>query len=64
MANDDPTRLRDTLDQIANALQPAILVAGQLQRASAAAAQDAATVDHALTRVATILKNVQPERPE
>ena len=64
MPTDDSARLRDVLDQIANALQPAVVVAGQVQRASAAAAQDAATVDNALTRVVTILKTVQPERSE
>ena len=64
MPTDDSARLRAVLDQIANALQPAVVVAGQVQRASAAAAQDAATVDDALTRVVTILKTVQPERPE
>ena len=64
MPTDDSARLRAVLDQIANALQPAVVVAGQVQRASAAAAQDAATVDNALTRVVTILKTVQPERSE
>ena len=64
MPTDDSARLRAVLDQIANALQPAVVVAGQLQRVSAAAAQDAATVDRVLTRVVTILKTVQPERSE
>ena len=64
MPTDDSARLRAALDQIANALQPAVVVAGQVQRASAAAAQDAATVDNALTRVVTILKTMQPERSE
>lgn len=64
MPTDDPTRLRDALDQIANALQPAVIVAAQLQRASAATAQDAAVVEVALTRVVAILKAVQRDRPE
>lgn len=64
MPTNDPDRLRAALDEIANALQPAVLVASQLQRASATAAQDAATIDGALTRVMTILKSVQPDRLE
>jgi len=64
MPTDDAARLRAVLDQIANALQPAVVVAGELQRVSAAVAQDAASVDRALTRVVTILKKVQPERSE
>ena len=64
MPTDDPTRLRDALDQIANALQPAVIVAAQLQRASAATAQDAAVVEGPLTRVVAILKAVQRDRPE
>lgn len=64
MPTNDPDRLRAALDQIANALQPAVLAAGQLQRVSATAAQDAAIVDSALTRVMTILKSVQPDESE
>ena len=56
MTTDDPARLREALDQIANALQPARIVASQLQRSSAATARDAAVVDSALTRVMAILK--------
>lgn len=62
MPTDDPTRLREALDGIANALQPAVIVAGQLQRASAATAQDAAVVEGALARAVTILKDVQRDR--
>lgn len=64
MPTDDPTRLRQALDQIANALQPAVIVAGQLQRTSAATAQDAAVVEGALTRAVAILKDVQRDRSE
>lgn len=64
MPTPDPDRLRTALDQLANALQPAALVAGRLRRASAGAAEDAAAVDEALTRAVTILKAVQAERPE
>jgi hypothetical protein len=35
MLIDDPARLRAALDQIANALQPAVVMAGQLHRMSA-----------------------------
>jgi hypothetical protein len=60
MPTNDPDRLRTALDQLANALQPAALVASRLRRASAEAAEDAATVDKALTDAVTILKSVQP----
>ena len=64
MPTPDPDRLRTALDQLANGLQPATLVAGRLRRASAGAAEDAAAVDETLTRVVTILKAVQTKRPE
>jgi hypothetical protein len=64
MPTQDPDRLRAALDQLANALQPAALVAGRLRRASSGAAEDAAAVDEALTRAVTILKAVQAERSE
>lgn len=64
MPTNDPDRLRAALDQIANALQPAVLLAGELQRVSAAAAQDAATVDTALARAVAILKTLQPDQSE
>jgi hypothetical protein len=62
--NDDPARLRAVLDQIANALQPAVVMAGQLHRISAAKVQDLATLDAALARVVGILRSVQAERAE
>ena len=61
---DDPARLRAVLDQIANALQPAVVMAGQLHRMSAATVQDLATLDAALARVVGILRGVQAERAE
>jgi hypothetical protein len=64
MAEDDPTRLRTALDQLANALQPAALVAKRLHRASADAAEDAAVVDKALTQAVSILKSVQAKPSE
>jgi len=64
MPTQDPDRVRAALDQLANALQPAALVAGRLRRASAGAAEDAAAVDEALTRAVTILKAVRAERQE
>lgn len=63
MPTDEPKRLRAALDEIANALQPAVIIASQLQRASATTAQDTARLDSALTRVMTILRDVQRERP-
>ena len=63
MPTNDPDRLRAALDQIANALQPAALVAGRLHRASVGAAEDAATLDTALTQAVTILKSVQVTGP-
>ena len=64
MPTNDPDRLRAAVDQLANALQPATLVAGRLRRTTASAAEDAAVVDEALTRAVTILKAVQAERSE
>jgi hypothetical protein len=64
MPRNDPDRLRVALDQIANALQPAALVAGRLRQASAGAAEAAATVDKALTQAVTILKSVKDAREE
>ena len=63
MPTNDPDRLRAALDQLANALQPAALLAGRLRRASAGVAEDAAIVDEALTRAVTILKTVRADRP-
>lgn len=63
MANDQ-NRLRQALDQIANALQPAVVVAGQLQQSSDATARDASIIQAALTRAVAILKSVREQRPE
>jgi hypothetical protein len=64
MAKDDPARLRIALDQLANALQPAALVAKRLHKASADAAEDASIVDRALTQAVSILKSVQTKPSE
>ena len=64
MLFDDPARLRAALDQIANALQPAVVIAGQLHRLSATTVQDLAKLDAALVRVVGILRSVQAERAE
>ncbi len=64
MPTNNPERLRVALDQIANALQPAVLLAGELKSVSAATAQDAATVDTALARVVAILKTLQADQSE
>jgi len=63
MPSDDAARLHEALDRVANALQPAIVVAGQLRQTSTAAAHDAAVVENALTRAVAILKDVQRDRP-
>jgi hypothetical protein len=64
MPTDDSARLRAVLDQIANALQPAVVIAGQLHRTSATTLQDIASLDGALGRVVAILKSVQSDRSE
>ena len=64
MLIDDPARLRAALDQIANALQPAVVMAGQLHRMSATTVQDLGKLDAALARVVGILRSVQAERAE
>jgi hypothetical protein len=61
---DDSARLRAVIDQIANALQPAVVLAGQLHRMSATTVQDIANLDSALARVVTILKTAQSDRSE
>jgi hypothetical protein len=64
MPTEDSARLRAVLDQIANALQPAVVIAGQLHRDSATTVRDIAKLDSALARVVTILKTVQSDRAE
>jgi hypothetical protein len=64
MPTDDSARLRAVIDQLANALQPAVVLAGQLHRTSSTTLQDVANLEDALGRVVTILKTVQSERPE
>ena len=64
MPTDDSARLRAVLDQIANALQPAVVIAGQLHRTSVTTLQDIASLDGALARVVAILKTIQSDRPE
>jgi hypothetical protein len=64
MPTDDSARLRAVIDQLANALQPAVVLAGQLHRTSATTLQDIANLDDALGRVVTILKTAQSNRSE
>jgi hypothetical protein len=64
MPTDDSARLRAVIDQLANALQPAVVLAGQLHRTSSTTLQDVANLENALGRVVTILKTVQSDRPE
>lgn len=63
MATDDPARLRAALDQIANALQPAVIIADHLERTTGTIAQDAASLSQNLRRAAAILKSVPPPGP-
>lgn len=64
MSTNDLDRLRTAIDQIANALQPAALLAGRLRRSATGVAEDATAVDEALTRAITILKTVRTGRTE
>ena len=64
MPTDDSVRLRAILDQIANALQPVVVISGQLRRTSATTLQDIASLDGALARVVAILKTIQSNGPE
>jgi hypothetical protein len=64
MPTDDSARLRAVIDQLANALQPAVVLAGQLHRTSSTTLQDVANLEDALGRVVAILKTVQSDRPQ
>ena len=64
MPTDDSARLRAVIDQLANALQPAIVLAGQLHRTSSTTLQDVTNLEDTLSRVVAILKTVQSNRPE
>lgn len=52
-------RLRQTIDDIANALQAAVLIAEHLQRASSATAQDASAMLRNLRRVTDSLERLR-----
>ena len=58
MTPPDPT-LRAIIDELANALQVVVLIAGHLERASSATAQDAATITHNLQRMTTVLEKLR-----
>ncbi len=54
----DP-RLRELVDELANALQIAVLVAGRLQGDLDANAEDAATLHQAVNRAVTALETLR-----
>ena len=54
----DP-RLRELLDELANALQTAVLVSARLQGDLDANAQDATTLHQAVTRAVTALETLR-----
>jgi hypothetical protein len=64
MPTGDSARLRAIVDQLANALQPAVVLAGQLHRTSSTTLQDVVSLENALGRVVTILKSIQSNLPE
>jgi len=61
---DDRIRLREALDQNANALQPAAVVAVNCNRHQKRRARDASVIQAALTRAVAILKPVREHRVE
>lgn len=60
MAPCDPN-LQRIVDELANALQAAVLIAEHLQLASAATAQDASALTRNLRRAAGALQNLRAE---
>ena len=58
MANDND--IRQVLDDIANALQPALLLATKLRRELGDSAEDAVLLEGALDRAARALSRLQP----
>jgi hypothetical protein len=54
----DP-RLRETLDELANALQTAVLLAGRLQGDLSANAQNATTLHQAVARAVAALETLR-----
>jgi hypothetical protein len=62
--SDDPVRLRQALDSIANALQPAVIIADHLQRSTGTIAHDAASLGKYLDQAVAVLQTLQPPQGE
>lgn len=60
MANEK--ELRQALDEIANALQPAVLLSTKLRRELGDTAEDALRLEGALGRAARALRKLRPQR--
>lgn len=58
MASPDPN-VRRVVEELANALQVVVLIAGHLERASSATAHDAMTISRSLHRVTTALQKLR-----
>ncbi len=54
----DPT-LRGIVDELANALQAVVLIAGHLERTSSATAQDAKAMSRSLERVTAAVQKLR-----
>lgn len=62
MSNFTDQVLRQAVDDLANALQSAILLAQCLDAQLGASSQDAKALRQAVTRAAVILRDLQPRR--
>ena len=62
MSEFDPARLRAVVSELASALQIVVLSAEQLERSSAATAQDAKALLERLEQVATVLERLHGDR--
>jgi hypothetical protein len=58
MANEK--ELRQALDEIANALQPALLLSTNLRRQLGERAEDAVRIERALDRAVRVLRRIRP----
>lgn len=63
--SDDPVRLRAAIDELANALRPALIIADHLQRTTGTIAADAASLSKRLEQAVSALRTLQaPPEPE
>jgi hypothetical protein len=58
----DDKELRRALDEIANAIQPALLLTTKLRRDLGDHADDAVRLEGALERAASVLRRLQPRK--